>query len=158
MKRHKIKIFETRLVPIGEQEVPELEDSKDAAKLIVELLQHKDRENFVLLMMDAEHRVVGMETIAVGTHKTAQIEVPNLFIPLILKGCKTFVLGHNHPMGDARNITDEDLMFTAKITSIASTLGFDFLDHIIVDSDGNSYSVFYHVQQMMKKEGEVARC
>lgn len=91
-------------------------------------------ERFAVFGVDARNRVVVASTIGQGSETACCVSLPELARVLLLSGASGFIVSHNHPSGDPVP-SPEDIALTKRIATLASTLGFRFLDHVIVTDD-----------------------
>jgi DNA repair protein RadC len=106
-------------------------NSSDAAKIFRSYLAGADREYFVVLLLDAKHRVNALNLVAVGSLMSNIIHPREVFKPACLSNAASVILGHNHPSGDA-SPSREDIALTRRLVQAGEVLGIKVLDHIIV--------------------------
>ncbi len=104
---------------------------EDAAEILRQIIGDYDREAFVVLLVDAKHRVISAHVAGVGTLDAAQTGPREVFRAAILAGAKAVVLGHNHPSGDPTP-SSADLHLTRRLAKAGELLGIPVLDHIII--------------------------
>jgi DNA repair protein RadC len=110
---------------------------------IFELLQpqignHK-KEHFVLISFDTRNRVIGTDTISVGTLNASLVHPREMFEIAIRRHAASVIIAHNHPSGDP-DPSDEDIRVTEKLMEAGKLLGIQVLDHVVVCN--NSYHSF----------------
>ncbi len=103
------------------------------------ILRDKKREMFLVVLLDARHRVLGEEIVSEGSLTTSIVHPREVFLPAVRESAGAMVLVHNHPSGDPRP-SDEDVAVTRRLVHAAELLGIRVLDHVIV-GDG-VYSSF----------------
>jgi DNA repair protein RadC len=103
------------------------------------VLRDKKREMFLVVLLDARHRVLGEEIVSEGSLTTSIVHPREVFLPAVRESAGAMVLVHNHPSGDPRP-SDEDVAVTRRLVHAAELLGIRVLDHVIV-GDG-VYSSF----------------
>jgi DNA repair protein RadC len=101
------------------------------ALLLLEPLRCSRREQVVTLLLDARHRLVSAETVAVGTVNASRLQPRDVFGPALRADAVAVIIGHNHPSGDPAP-SRADRVVTAALRSAAELLGIQLLDHIIV--------------------------
>lgn len=94
-----------------------------------------DRERFLVLALDARHRVLGIEEVSVGTVSASLVHPRECFKALLLANATAFVLVHNHPSGDPLP-SSEDRTVTERLKRAAELLGLVLVDHVVLGSDG----------------------
>jgi DNA repair protein RadC len=102
-------------------------------------LRDKKREMFLVVLLDARHRVLGEEIVSEGSLTSSIVHPREVFLPAVRESAGAMVLVHNHPSGDPRP-SDEDVAVTRRLVHAAELLGIRVLDHVIV-GDG-TYASF----------------
>ena len=93
-------------------------------------------EHVYMLALDSKCQLIGVFKISTGTVNASIVDVRGLFVKALLCNAVHIVLIHNHPSGDEKNPSIEDIRITKKLSEGSNILGLSFLDHIII---GNSY-------------------
>jgi DNA repair protein RadC len=102
--------------------------------LLQSFLAGADRENFVVLLLDTKNKVVGINTVSIGTLNSAVVHPREVFKPAILANAASIILAHNHPSGDPAP-SKEDVAVSKKLMEAGRLLEIEVLDHIIVGDD-----------------------
>ncbi|MGD8394758.1 MAG: DNA repair protein RadC [Candidatus Eiseniibacteriota bacterium] len=89
------------------------------------------REHFVALHLDARNRVIGRETVSVGTLNASIVHPREVFRAAIRASAASLVLVHNHPSGDPEPSAD-DLALTRRLVEVGTLVGIEVLDHLII--------------------------
>ena len=132
----------TRLNAIWELAERWLPDDRPAiacprdAVLLFERLRDARREEVVQVMLDARHRPIATETVAVGSINASRLQPRDVFAPALRHGAAAVVVGHNHPSGDA-SPSRSDRIVTAALRAAGAMLGVAVLDHLIVTRRGH---------------------
>ncbi len=106
-----------------------------AAAIVREHLDGADREYFVVLLLDAKHHVLAVNTVAIGQVDEVQVHPREVFKPALIMGAAEILLAHNHPSGDCSpSLADE--AFTRRLCDAGRLLGVPVLDHVIVADPG----------------------
>jgi DNA repair protein RadC len=90
-----------------------------------------DREHFLVLALDGKNRLLGVETISVGTLTASLVHPREVMKGLLLANAAAFLMAHNHPSGDPTP-SAEDLAITKRIRECADLFGIRLLDHVIL--------------------------
>jgi DNA repair protein RadC len=133
-KNNLIPKYRISLVCEGEVEYPVNQAalrSKDLADLLNNLLDNTDREQFYVFMMDRKNRIIGVNTVSVGSLNSSPVHPREVFKPAILCNADAVAFGHNHPSGDPTPSVD-DLEITNRLVEAGRILGIRVLDHVIV--------------------------
>ena len=104
------------------------------------VLQDADVEEFWLLLMNQNHRLIKKLRIARGGISEVSVDVRIIIREAVLANATILAVCHNHPSGSLRpSQMDNDL--TSSIQNACLLMRIKFLDHVIV-TDGNYFS--YH--------------
>ncbi|MDF2939990.1 MAG: radC [Gammaproteobacteria bacterium] len=103
-------------------------------------LRDQINENFVVLFLDCQNKVLACEDLFSGSVDQATI-YPREIIRRCLKfNASAVIFGHNHPSGDARP-SAEDIELTQRLKSLLLEIDVRVLDHIIIgDSEYCSFA------------------
>ncbi|MBW3602809.1 MAG: JAB domain-containing protein [Actinobacteria bacterium] len=104
---------------------------EDAAALVVPLLAGRDREHCLLVCLDGKHRLLGVDTVSVGTADHTFMAPREVFRDALLRGASAIFLAHNHPSADPTPSAD-DRQVTRRLAQAGATVGVDLLDHLVV--------------------------
>ena len=99
-------------------------------------LRLAQREQVWVLTLDARHRPMGCETVAVGGLNSSRLVPRDVLAPVLRAGAAAFVVAHNHPSGDSTP-SRADRVVTEALRSAASLVGVPMLDHIVVAARGH---------------------
>ncbi|MHB1870809.1 MAG: JAB domain-containing protein [Steroidobacteraceae bacterium] len=105
---------------------------QDIADVVADYLADADREHLVAVLLDTKNRVIGIETVAVGTLDGAPAHPREVFKSAILANAAALALAHNHPSGDPTP-SPEDRAVTRRMAQAGKVLGIPLHDHIVVD-------------------------
>lgn len=106
------------------------EDARD----IVRDLKFFDKEHFVCLFLNTKNRLIGRETISVGSLNSAIVHPREVFKAAIRQGAASVIFAHNHPSTDTTP-SPEDIELTKRLCEGGEVLGIDVLDHVIIGGD-----------------------
>lgn len=120
-----------RMAENNKKQIITPEDARDA----VDDLKFMDKEHFVCLFLDTKNRLLGRETISIGTLNASLVHPREVFKAVIRKGACSVVFAHNHPSGDP-SPSDEDIAITNRLKECGDLLGIKVHDHIIVAQNG----------------------
>ena len=106
------------------------------------VLQDKDVEEFWLLLMNQNHRLIKKMPIARGGISEVSVDVRIIIREAVLCNATILAVCHNHPSGSLKpSQMDNDL--TQSLVRACQLMRIRFLDHVII-TDGAYYS--YHEQ------------
>ena len=104
------------------------------------VLQDEDVEEFWILLMNQNHRLIKKIRIARGGISEVSVDVRIIIREAVLVNATIMAVCHNHPSGSLRpSSMDNDLTYA--IQKACSLMRIKFLDHVII-TDGAYYS--YH--------------
>jgi DNA repair protein RadC len=106
------------------------------ALLLLDRLRAARREEVVVILLDARHRPLGVETVAVGTLNASRLQPRDVFGPALRGDAVAVIIGHNHPSGDP-SPSRADRLVTTALRGAGDLLGVPMLDHIIVTRRGH---------------------
>jgi DNA repair protein RadC len=123
----------------------QLRSSKDVAALFRTSLGDTDREHFLVAMLDQKNRVIGINTVSMGSLTASVVHPREVYKPAILCNAAAIICGHNHPSGDSAP-SQEDRLITRKLVLAGEALGIKVLDHVIVGDGTQQYFSFADAQ------------
>ncbi|MBS1718608.1 MAG: JAB domain-containing protein [Armatimonadetes bacterium] len=136
-------VYRIQLVRENKGDRPLLNGPSEAASVIWKYLEHADREYFVSMMLDSASRVIGINTVSIGTLDCCLVSPREVFKAAILANAASIIVAHNHPSGDVRP-SQEDLAVTKSLRKAGTLLEIEVLDHIIVGDGGVYTSLCWH--------------
>ena len=104
------------------------------------LLQDSDVEEFWVLLMNQNHRLIKKIRIARGGISEVSVDVRIVMREAVLANTTILAVCHNHPSGSLRPSQMDDTL-TVSLQKACQLMRIKFLDHVII-TDGAYYS--YH--------------
>ena len=100
------------------------------------LLKHfSDRKEALLaLYLDLSHRILGTEVVAVGSLNRVYSQPKDILRPAVELSAYGILIAHNHPQGSLEP-SGEDLEFTERLKQACRILGFELVDHLILNKE-----------------------
>ena len=138
---HLMSVFEIgrRMKAVNQDEEIIVRSPRDIERLLWDL-PNFDRENFVCIFLNTKNKVIGRETIAVGTLNACLIHPREVFKAAIRRGAASIVVAHNHPSGDP-TASFEDIQMTRRLVEAGELIGIEVLDHVIIGHHGKFESL-----------------
>ena len=122
------------------EERPDLGTATRIYNYMHPVMQDKDVEEFWLLLMNQNHRLIKKILIARGGISEVSVDVRLIIKEAVLCNATILAVCHNHPSGSLKpSNMDNDLTFS--IQNACRLMRIRFLDHVII-TDGAYYS--YH--------------
>jgi DNA repair protein RadC len=110
---------------------PEVSSPQQAVVVLRPRIEDWSREHFLAVLLDARNRIVGIETVSVGSLSASIVHPREVFKPAILASAAGILLAHNHPSGDPEP-SPEDLAITRRLVDAGALLGIEVVDHLVV--------------------------
>lgn len=109
--------------------------SKDAYNILKRFLVDLNHEEFWILLLGQNCKVLGKELISRGG-LTLTVADPKIIFGVALRYSATnIMLAHNHPSGNLKP-SHEDITLTKKIVAAGNLLDIKVLDHLIITDSG----------------------
>lgn len=96
-------------------------------------------ESFVVIFVDATHRVIHSETMFSGTLTSVSVYPRRVVQRALEVNAAAVFLAHVHPSGDTKPSRADEFL-TSNVGSALSLVDIRLLDHFIVAADGTSIS------------------
>ena len=120
-------------------------DSPDAVRDHLRLrLGALPHEVFVLLLLDAQHRLITLEQLFRGTLTQTSVYPREVVQRALHHGAAAVVLAHNHPSGQAAP-SQADVTLTQTLKAALGLVDVRVLDHLVITAD-HAYSMAEHGQ------------
>ena len=114
--------------------------TEEAAGFAASFFGKQDKELLYVCAVNGELEPVLMELVAKGSKNVCYAEPADIFKSAILANAYGIFCFHNHPGGRAK-ASKEDINLTARLEACGVMLGIPLLDHIIISSQGEVYSI-----------------
>lgn len=106
-------------------------DSQSAFDVLAPHLAHKTHEEFWVMLLNQNHRVLEVQQISIGGLTGTVADVRKVFEQALKLKATAVILAHNHPSGNLQpSAADEEL--TRKMKQAGVTLEIRVLDHLII--------------------------
>jgi DNA repair protein RadC len=103
----------------------------DVAQLLMAEMSHLEQEHFRVLYLDTRNRLLGSDTVYVGSLNASHIRVGEVFRDAIKRNCAAIIVAHNHPSGDPTP-SPEDVEVTRQLVTAGDLLDIEVLDHLVI--------------------------
>jgi len=90
-----------------------------------------EREEFVVLFLDNQHRLIANETLFRGTIDSTQVHPREVVKSALRHNAAAVVLAHNHPSGHAEP-SEADRRITARLKDALALVDIRLLDHLVI--------------------------
>ncbi len=119
------------------QEVPEkiqIKSSKDSYKIFMPLLSDLQTEEFWVLFLNQNNKVIGKTKLSSGGIDSSLVDIRILFKAALENFATGIIIAHNHPSGDLKP-SEADLKTTKSISEAGNLINIKLLDHLIISQD-----------------------
>ncbi len=111
-----------------------IKSAQDVFEYASPILIGKDKEHFMILLLDSRNNIIKDEIVSIGTLNASIIHPREIFKLAIKESANAIILVHNHPSGDPTPST-EDERITEKLIEIGELMNIEILDHVIVGKE-----------------------
>lgn len=94
-------------------------------------LAHREREIFMVVFFDNQHRVIHSSEMFAGTIDRVEVHPREIVKEALARNASALILAHNHPSGIARP-SKADHTVTRKVVAACQLLNIQVLDHIVI--------------------------
>jgi len=143
-----MKVYEGRVIYkcAGVVESKILKTPEQVGEFMAHICDHEAYEAFWVLPMNRKNRCKGAIRLCEGSQSACIVSAPKILRTVLMEGCETFIVVHNHPSGDPAP-SSADITVTRQIREAAKACDLAFLDHIILghkelDPIGGGYYSF----------------
>ena len=98
-------------------------------------LAGQEREVFMVLYLNNQHRLLESETLFAGSINHVQVHPREVVKSALRFNAAAVVLAHNHPSGDPEP-SKADRQMTNKLKEVLALVDVNTLDHLVIGSDG----------------------
>lgn len=95
------------------------------------LLAHREREVFLVLFLDNQHRVIRHQEMFAGTINCVEVHPREIAREALKANAAALILAHNHPSGKAEP-SQADRAITEHIVKVCQLLDIRVLDHLVI--------------------------
>lgn len=117
------------------KESPILGDPDSISKLVGSYIQDPGREEFWVLMLDKQNRLIEMMPICMGTLNKSKVYPREVIKPALNHQAVKVIFAHNHPSGDTMP-SENDLVVTKRLVMACRAVGIEVVDHGVVGKGG----------------------
>ena len=120
-----------RLIIEMPQDRLQIRSPGDVTQLLIAEMSHLEQEHFRVLFLDTRNRLIGSETVYVGSLNATHIRVSEVFREAIRRNCAAIIVTHNHPSGDP-SPSPQDVEVTRQLALAGEMLNIELLDHLVI--------------------------
>jgi DNA repair protein RadC len=94
-------------------------------------LEQLEREVFMVLYLDTQHRLIASETTSLGTINATSVYPREIIKSALGHNAAAVVFAHNHPSGSAEP-SSADRSVTERLIEASTLMGIKVLDHVVI--------------------------
>lgn len=117
-------------------DAPCISTYKIAEKYFQGLLIGKKDENFYMLCLDVNKKLIREIKISEGNSNSSPVYIDKVIQQALFNNAVFILIGHNHPRGNNRP-SSADVDVTNKIVTVLTQINIQVLDHIIICGNEN---------------------
>lgn len=115
---------------------PAITGPQDAAAYLAPRLAAEEVEVFVVMALDAQHRVIALQEVTRGLINSSLVHPREVFRLAIALNAASVIVAHNHPSG-VLTPSFEDRAVTRQLVDAGELLGIPVHDHLILGLSGH---------------------
>lgn len=112
-------------------EKPLIKKPADIQALLQGELRDKNKECFILVMLDTRSRLIKCAEVSSGSLDASVVHPREVFKEAISASAASVILAHNHPSGNPEP-SDDDIRLTKRLIEAGKIIDINVLDHIII--------------------------
>jgi len=140
-----MEIVETYLKYKGAKKVylDTITSPEKGAHIFTQMFGDNSQECLGVICLDTKGRPTHYSTIYKGTTNQIVISPKDILKVALLSNATSVILGHNHPSTDLKP-SPHDIEATRNISNACAQLDIKLIDHLIINSKGEYYSIKEH--------------
>ena len=115
--------------------INKISTSKDAYRLLLNYLADLNYEEFWVIYLNKQNKIIGKEKISAGGLSATVVDVRIIFKNALDRLSSAIILAHNHPSGSLRP-SEHDIRLTKNLREAGKVIDIHVLDHIIISNTG----------------------
>ncbi len=141
-----MEIVETYLKHKGTKRVYEdtITSPEKGAQIFNQMFGNNSQECLGVICLDTKGRPTHYSTIYKGTVNQIVISPKDILKVALLSSATSVIIGHNHPSTDITP-SPQDIETTRNINKACNQLDIKLVDHLIINSEGEHYSIREHI-------------
>lgn len=115
--------------------INKISTSKDAYRLLLNYLADLNYEEFWVIYLNKQNKIIGKEKISAGGLSATVVDVRIIFKNALDRLSSAIILAHNHPSGSLKP-SEHDIRLTKNLREAGKVIDIHVLDHIIISNTG----------------------
>jgi DNA repair protein RadC len=121
------EITAARLIRAG----PQISSPQLAEDFLSHLIGSNEREVFLVIFLDAQHKIIASEELFQGTINSSPVYPREIVKRVLFHNAAAVILAHNHPSGYPAP-SDNDKQVTTRLKEALALIETPVLDHLIL--------------------------
>ncbi len=113
-----------------------IHNSRDLLNYLNSYIRDRNRESFVMILLDAKNRVLATQTLSEGTLTASSVYPREVLRTALEHHAAAVIFAHNHPSGDTKP-SHEDISITRQLVFACKVMGIQVHEHLIIGGDGH---------------------
>ncbi len=113
-----------------------IHNSRDLINYLNAYIRDRNRESFVMILLDAKNRVLATQTLSEGTLTASSVYPREIVRTALEHHAAAVIFAHNHPSGDTKP-SHEDISITRQLVFACKVMGIQVHEHLIIGGDGH---------------------
>ena len=111
-----------------------IHNSRDLINYLNSYIRDRNRESFVMILLDAKNRVLATQTLSEGTLTASSVYHREIVRTALEHHAAAVIFAHNHPSGDTKP-SHEDISITRQLVFACKVMGIQVHEHLIIGGD-----------------------
>jgi len=120
--------------------IESITDATMGATIFRDMFGDNSQECLGIICLDVKNVPTHFSIVYKGTTNCIVISPKDILRVAILSNATSIIMGHNHPSSDLQP-SEQDILTTRNIAKACISVGLKLLDHLIVNSRGDFYSL-----------------
>ena len=116
-----------------------LQNPKETQRYLSLELAHLEHEEFHVLFLDNQHRIITLQKMFRGTINGSSVHPREVVKAALVANAAAVILAHNHPSGIAEP-SSADRVITKQLVEALALIDVRVLDHFVIASSGDTVS------------------
>ena len=129
--------------------IESITDATMGAMIFRDMFGDNSQECLGIICLDTKNVPTHFSIVHKGTANYIVISPKDILKVALLSNATSIIMGHNHPSSDLQP-SEQDILTTRNIVKACNSVGLKLLDHLIVNSIGDHYSIREHYEKEFK--------
>lgn len=135
MTRHRLAQLQAALelarrAQAATEDRPRIKSPADLAHLLLPEMNGLEREEFRVVLLNNQNRVLGQHVVYQGSIHTTVVRIAEVFTEAVRANATGIIVAHNHPSGG--DVSPEDIAMTRELVQAGKLLDITVLDHLVI--------------------------